>query len=335
MINSWRLYNKLLGVGESRSARDVAIDIAVDTFIDGVVDDPAYQADALVNGVVTPIVVARETSVECALRAHPNTKLHIGDIVECLGETWIVVELYTDEVGIVNGTMWMCNDMIRFQNRSPKIHTRYCVVDDGTYSKTVTDPDARVMENTYKVYLSIDEDTKRMFVDKRIAFGEIFAPDGSKTLEVYKIIGMDMKSKNYGEGSHLMVMTMQRDVYHAELDNIDQHICDFYSEDDVRTSVPSTEGHCSIDGRDTIRIGASRKYTASFVNTDGVVVESAVAEWSAVVPEGITYEAFGNACVVSVPLDGDLVGEELTICIKDSEDLFGNCEKKVRVVTVG
>jgi hypothetical protein len=335
MDKTWELYDKLLGGGETRDPREVAIDTAVDNFVAGIVDDPAYREDATVNGVLTPLVVARETSIECALRAHPDTTLHIGDMVECLGQMWIVVELYTDEVGILNGTMWMCNDAINFQNRSPEIHTRYCVVDDGTYSKKSIDPDARLIENTYNVYITIDDATKRMFVDKRIAFGEIFAPDGSKTLEVYKIIGMDVKSKNYGEGSHLMVLTMQRDVYHAELDDIEKNICDFYAEDDRESSEPSQAGQCSVSGRDIIRIGTSRKYTASFTDAEGAEVSDVVAVWSVSAPDDVTFDPSGSECIVAVPLNGDLVGEEITICLKDSEDLFGVFEKKVRVVTVG
>ncbi len=335
MDKTWELYDKLLGGGETRDPREVAIDTAVDNFVAGIIDDPAYREDATVNGVITPLVVARETSIECALRAHPDTILHIGDMVECLGQMWIVVELYTDEVGILNGTMWMCNDTINFQNQSPEIHTRYCVVDDGTYSKSSTDPDARIMENTYKVYITIDEDTKRLFIDKRIAFGEIFAPDGSATLEVYKMIGMDVKSKNYGEGSHLMVLTMQRDVYHADLDDIEKNLCDVYVDNSTDASVPSRDGECTISGRDIIRIGTSRKYTVSFVGVDGAAAENIVAEWTVYAPDGVTHEVAGDECVVIVPLNGDLVGEEITICAKDSEDLFGIYEKKVRVVTVG
>lgn len=331
---NWPLYEKLLGNGMATNRREVAIDESVNAFVNGMVDDPAYQENATVDGEKTPIVASRKSTIMCAIKAPPSTDLHIGDMVECFNEHWIVVELYVDKVGIINGEMWLCNNVLRFQNRSIAVISRHCVIDNGTYSKKSSDPDAFVMANTYKIYITIDDATKKLFVDKRLAFGQIYSADGEEILEVYKVIGMDVKSKNFGAGSHLMVLTVQRDVYDPQVDSLSENICNIFVNNGDNAN-PQVTGSCVIVGRDTVRLGTSRKYTAIFTDASGAISTNATPVWSITVPDGITYNASGFECSIKIPLDEKYVGEAVIISLSDSENVFGSYEKKVQVITVG
>lgn len=331
---NWPLYEKLLSNGSAVNRREVVINESVNAFVSGMVDDPAYQEDATVDGEKTPIIASRKSTAACAIKAPPSTDLHIGDMVECFNEDWIVVELYIDKVGIINGEMWLCNNILRFQNRSTAVISRHCVVDDGTYSKKSSDPDAFVMSNTYKIYITIDEATKKLFVDKRLAFGQIYSADGEEILEVYKIIGMDVKSRNFGEGSHLMVLTVQRDVYDAQVDSLSENICDIFVDNGDSTN-PKTTGSCVIVGRDTARLGSSRKYTAAFTDANGEVVTTVNPVWTVTAPDGVTHNASNTECAIEIPLDEKYVGEIITITVSDAEGVFGTYDKKVQVITVG
>lgn len=333
----WALWEKLLNMGGSSalSPRDYAIEQTVDTFKNGIVDDPAYQADAVVEGTATPIVASRRSTIECDIKALPETDLHIGDLVECFGERWIVVDLYTDKVGIINGEMWVCNNVICFQNHSANVLSRFCVVDDGSYSRRTTDPIAYVPVNTYKLYVPMDSDTVQMYIDKRLAFGKIFDRDGKQVLEVYKIIGMDLKSKNFGEGSHLMVLTMQRDVYNEATDDIENELCDCYVESGD-TPRPAPSGGCLIIGRDAIRIGTTRKYIASFTDAHGEPVAGITPVWTVFAPPGVTYTVSQDHIVtIDAPLEDELIGSEVIIYLSDNDGIYGTFEKKVGVITVG
>ena len=331
---NWPLYEKLLSNGSAVNRREVVINESVNAFVSGMVDDPAYQEDATVDGEKTPIIASRKSTTACAIKAPPSTDSHIGDMVECFNEDWIVVELYIDKVGIINGEMWLCNNILRFQNRSTAVISRHCVVDDGTYSKKSSDPDAFVMSNTYKIYITIDEATKKLFVDKRLAFGQIYSADGEEILEVYKIIGMDVKSRNFGEGSHLMVLTVQRDVYDAQVDSLSENICDIFVDNGDSTN-PKTTGSCVIVGRDTARLGSSRKYTAAFTDANGEVVTTVNPVWTVTAPDGVTHNASNTECAIAIPLDEKYVGEIITITVSDAEGVFGTYDKKVQVITVG
>lgn len=331
---NWPLYEKLLGNGMATNRREVAIDESVNAFVNGMVDDPAYQENATVDGEKTPIVASRKSTITCAIKAPPSTDLHIGDMVECFNEHWIVVELYVDKVGVINGEMWLCNNILRFQNRSTAVISRHCVVDDGTYSKKSSDPDAFVMANTYKIYITIDEATEKLFVDKRLAFGQIYSADGEKILEVYKIIGMDVKSKNFGAGSHLMTLAVQRDVYDPQADSLDANICDVFVDNGDNVN-PQATGSCTITGRDNVRIGTSRKYTVAFTDASGATIEVDTPVWDISAPDGVTYSTSGYECTINIPLVEKYVGEMITITASDAEGRFGNYKKKVQVITVG
>lgn len=329
----WPLYEKLLGNGKTANKRDVVIEDAINSFVSGMSDDPAYQAELKADGEITPMLASRNSTLACTIKAPPNTDIHIGDMVECFGETWIVVELYIDKVGIINGIMWLCNNVLRFQNRTTAVISRSCVVDDGAYSKKPGNADAYVMTNTYKIYITLDEATKKLFVDKRLAFGKIYSSEGTEILEVYKIVGIDVKSKNFGEGSHLMVLTVQRDVYDANADSLSENICDIYIDDNIST--PQATGSCVITGRDTIRIGTTRKYTVTFTDANSEISSAVEPVWDVEVPDGISYKISGFECVITVPLEENYVGEMITLTVSDNENVFGRYERKVQVVTVG
>lgn len=178
---NWALWESLLSNGnEGMSERDVAISDGLNSFIQGMVNDPAYQESATVNGVETPMLVTPDSSIKCDLKAAPSTDLHIGDLVGVFGENWIVTELYVDKLGIINAVMWMCNDIIRFQNHAAPIYTKYCVVDDGSYSKIADSGIVRQMNNGYKIYLSYDDESKKLFVDKRLSLGHIYNDVGEE-----------------------------------------------------------------------------------------------------------------------------------------------------------
>ena len=337
IASEWALWEELLNMGSESAvdSREIAIKQSIEAFVSGMVEDPAYQADAIVEGVTTPIVAARRSTLECDVKAPPGTDLHIGDLVECLDEKWIVVELYADKLGIINAKMWVCNDIIRFQNHSANVITRYCVIDDGSYSRKSIDPVAYVPVNTYKLYVPMDSDTVKMYIDKRLSFGSIYAPDGTQVLEVYKIIGMDLKSKNFGDGSHLMVLTMQRDVYNESTDDFANMLCDFYVAPG-ETPNPTLSGSCVIVGRDVIRIGTTRKYTVAFTDANGEPVLGITPVWTVNVPTGVTQVVSQDGVVtVEVPLKEELIGSEISISVTDSNGVYGTFEKKVGVITVG
>ena len=337
----WEMWEKLLALDRQLpyDARQYAIDQALDSFLEGMKEDPAYQADATVEGTVTPMVIDRKSSLECSVKAAPGTDLYIGDMVECFDEDWIVVDLYADKLGIINAKLWICNDIIKFQNHSPVVYTRHCVVDDGSYSRRSTDPYAYVPTNTYKIYISLEAASRQLYIDKRLGLGPIYDSEGNLILEVYKITGIDIKSKNRGEGSHLMVLTVQRDVYNPSNDSLALNLCDVYYSlsEEGSGDEPETSGSAFIQGRDFIRIGTSSKYEGRFEDESGAsVVPQGEIVWTITSSDNsITWTISNGIVTVKAPFKDDLVGAEVTMKLSDSNQSFATYEKKVRVISIG
>lgn len=333
MVN-WELYETLLGLGSTSDKRSITIDEAVNSFVSGMVDDPAYQKDALINGENTPILASRTSKYQCSIKATPDTKIHIGDLVECLGATWLVMDLFADKVGLINGEMWLCNHVLKFHNNTPDIISAPCVVDNESYRKSNSNDDVRVPLNTYEIHMSMNDDTRRMYIDKRLSLGVIFSASGEEVLEVYKITGINVKSNNFGEGSHLMSLTVQRDVFDPKVDSLVHEVCDHVLPDDS-VIYPKPSGQCTLTGRDTIRIGSRRKYTAQFIDYAGKELDDVPAGFDVTAPDAIKYDITGNELTIDVPLDEDLIGSTIIISVFDIDRLYGSFEKKVQVITLG
>ncbi len=332
MAIDWELYEELVN-GGTVSGGSSPTSQATGAYEEGLLNDPGYQPNATVNGEVQPIVVKRESSIDAGTISFSGTTLHIGDLIHVYDADWIVTECYVDTLGLTQAVIWLCNATISFQNRTNEIFVRPCIIDDGSYSKR-SDPTAYIPTNTYKVFMSMDEATVKMFIDKRLGFGTIYNSEGNQVLEVYKIVGIDLKSKNFGEGSHLMQMLVQRDVYNAETDSLELNLCDVYSEPN-NTETEAGSGTCTISGLNQIRIGTKRVYTASFINSDGSAAENVTPVWDVAAPLGVTSSVSDGKCIISVPLNGQLIGQEIAVSLSDQDGTFGSIEKTVEVKGIG
>ena len=266
---------------------------------------------------------------------------YIGDLVHVFNEDWLCVELYTDEFGMQNGELWMCNQIFTYQDHDLNIIQKYAVLDDGSYSNG-NDKAIMVTDNSFNCYVSLDSKSNALFVDKRLAIGVIYDSKGNKILEVGKIKWIDVKSKNFGEGSHLMVFGINDDAYSAENDSIEKMICDYTElaeKSDESTEPPEGGetyiGMLTISGRSTMRGGSARTYTVSAVSnyTGETLVPKNRVVWTIVCESrDITIEPNGLSCMARVKEDDDLVGVSFTLKCECVENEFAPAEFIVEVV---
>ena len=135
-------------------------------------------------------------------------------------------------------------------------------------------------------------------------------------------------------------MTVQRGVFNDQTDSMDLNLCDVYHDDS--TDDPAETGSCTITGKDTIMIGTTRKYTASFFNAQGAQVVGVTPVWTVDIPTGqgettkVTYSV-GEDGVLTLKTEFDKadIGREVEITLSDSGEVYGQFIKKVRVTTIG
>lgn len=319
-------YDYLTRYGET--ARDRAISRTKQDFERFVVDDPAYQANCKRNGKPQRFLITRSDMLyRCDITAFPGEELYPGDMIECFGEHWICYQTRVSSDIQVSGIIWLCNHLFRWQNGTPNIVEKWGVLDSGIYSTTKTGGyEINTPDVQYKIYLPLDEDTERFYVDKRLATNVRFDANGKPVLEVYKVTRVDPTSQAYGHGAHLMLLHCRSDDYIAEYDNVENMICN-YIPPESSDPPPVTGGKAAaITGRGEIRVGGSRVYSLD-------PPDAFVPVWS-VSPalEGVSLVPDGNTIRVSVADRDALVGQILTLQAEDQSGEYADCTFTVEVI---
>jgi len=326
-------YRQWLGTLKSGS-RSSDVNFAQDSFEADLLSSPAYHSDAKCNGVTQAIVATRVEMCKCKIAVVPQTTVNVGDLIEVFNENWICVKLYEDEYGLTYGELWLCNIEFTYQDFNLKVIHKHAVLDNGSYSKG-SDSAIPVENNYYNCYIPLDEESECLFVDKRLAIDTLYDKDGNTILDVGKISWIDKTSKNYGDGSHLLIFGLKDDVYNAESDNIALMVCDY--KESRQTAQISETAYLAITGRETIKIGTSRKYCVTAVDSTGnsVAVPSNIEWHISDAPNGVTFTANGTECVIAIKLSSDLIGQSLHISCVDKTGVYATAEKEVVVIQIG
>jgi|GEM_PF-1398592 len=285
----------------------------------------ASQEEALRNGEPQPMLIVRMKTKEIKITAFVGDELYVGDIVDCFSEKWLVMEAFTNENGIRYGTAWACNHIFRFQNGTQTVLERHGIIDDGNYitgAKAYTQ--LPLEQGYYRVYLPLDEDTKKIFVNKRFAIGNTYNERLEPILSVIRAVWIDPKSRCVGDGSHLLSIRMERDVHNAQEDNAEEMVCNYISatapSSDPPPGNPDPDNpmlRCVIEGRETVRIGTQRTFTVKVVNEANEAVDITGVDfvWTYNSIAGIVFTPNGTQLNIQVPLNLSLIGSVIELSV--------------------
>lgn len=297
-------------------------------------DSINYVIDAKRNEVTQPMIITgTEVKYKYNITTMPGDELYPGDIIEAHGEHYIVVQTRSESPVYILGLAWLCNVKFRFQNWSSTIIERYGVLDSGVYSTTTgTDGTVTYLKRQFKIYMPSDEETDKIFIDKRLAVGTMYDQNGNEILEAYVITGRTKFGKGgYGDGAHLLEMNAKSSEEIHEKDNIDLMICDYIAPDEDEEQEETTAIlECVINGRNNIRLGTSRTYIGVFYDSDGNECEIDNPIWTVEAQDGIEYVLDRAECTITVPDDDSYSGTEIILRLGD-----GNVDYKNTALVVG
>lgn len=322
--------NYLNYIGKNgKTSRERSLNQTAEDFERLVVDNPNYQENCLRNGNPQRFMIARSDVLYRAnITAFPGEELYPGDIIECFGEHWICYQTRVASSLQVTGIIWLCNHLFRWQNNSSEIIERWGVLDSGVFSTTKTAGyEINTPDVQYKIYLPLDSDTIKLYVDKRIATNIRYDANGKEILEVYKLTRVDPTSQAYGKGAHLMFLNARSDDYIAEHDNISERICDYIApESDGIVKPPAELLHGEITGRDNIRIGGSRTYISN-IPSDAIPIWDYTPKL-----DGISISSEGDGIRLLVKNIDRLIGEVITLRVTDSFGKYTAADFDVEVI---
>lgn len=335
---TWDLYEtKLHAYGHTKRERQ--LEQAREDFLREAVGNPAYHK-ALRNGVEEDFLITRTDKTErFKITAFPGNELNIGDYIEVWGETFLVYQTRVQDTLNVTGILWLCNHKFRWQNFDSTIIERWGILDSGVYSTTIRGEDeVKYTNKQYKMILPLDEDTRKIHLDKRFAVDKMFDRNGKEILNVYQITGYDATSENFGDGAHILYLNLRSDEYNDDTDNVEEMICDYIEpEEEITTPLKS-----EIVGPSRIRVGTSKKYRARFYDADeNIISEDRIFNGEIVLTWGKTDDyarkhvsatSGTDHMVIKVDDDEDLIGHTFSVYLRNTPEGYNDAELLVEIV---
>lgn len=285
------------------------------------------------NGTPQNFIVSQTTvRYKYQITAYPDEELYVGDVIDYMDEKWIVTETRVGNPLQKTGVMWLCNISLSFQNGTHDIITRPAVLDSGVYSTTKNgNEELQYVDKQFKLYLPYDDDTKKIYIDKRIAVDTRFDKHGQEILEVYSVTGLNRVARSYGKGGHLLICELRSGTYSPSADNLELMICDYIAGND---SGSSTTGQlsCSISGRPTIMLGQTRTYVAVFYDAENQEVSGIEPVWDIIGNVEVTTQQVDSTIRITAPDSEDYIGETIQVILTDTNGLYEPFTFEVEVV---
>lgn len=332
---NWRQYDHLLSI-EGKSEQERAVSRLKEAFIENVVENPGYEENAKRNGSKQPMLFTRgEVRYKVNVTMMPGDDIFPGDIVEAFGEHWICTETRVIDTIQKTGLLWLCNYEFKWQNFTSEIHSSYGVLDSGVYSTTKNgDEQLQYLDKQYKIYLPFNEETEKIFVDKRIATGYAYDSHGNRIMTVYSITAADHTSRSYGENAKLLILNARSSAYNAATDSLEYGICDYIAPDPISPCAKKLD--CSISGRNYLRAGGKCTLKAEFFDEYGELVKNVEPVWTIIgeIPEGISLVDKGDSVMVTATKE-TYVGLKAVITLTDKNNKYNIAYKEVEVRAYG
>lgn len=329
----YEVYKTYLG-GSGMTRYQRIVETARNDLLSHAQDNPDYHGDTKRNGIDQPFILTRGgEQFTYNMICLPGDDLYAGDIIDAFDEKWIVMEARADATTHKTGVMHQCNHLFRFQNFTSDIVERWGYIDQSGYSSQVTGTNQmQKAEEQFAIYMPYDDETAKIFVDKRIASHVGYDKFGRKILVTFKVTSAAPNTFSYNKGDHLLGIKVIRDVYSETTDNLEEGICDYIAPGSNTSEPPTPNLACYIDGATKLLLGRSRTYRAVFFNDAGQPVDNIEAVWNLPPLDGITYMADGNTVKVSASREDSLIGSEIVLGLSDAQ---GQYEPAHLIVEVG
>lgn len=327
--------------------RDRSINITKQNLIDKACNSPSYKT--IVLGENEKGVLVRDTTDPHTkkLILYPeqigqNETINVGSILVFKDRPsenpWIVVKVDQDNDVTCNATIEQCNHLFRFQNNTSTILEYWGILKDPYSSQLETDKFITTRSNKLQGTLPYNEDTKKIFIDKRIYIESVYTDEQKEIPVVYKVTDVNSEISSYGNGKLLEIKL--EFVSAKDNDSVEQKIADYISSSHPPSSVdPVKDLKCEIIGRKEIRIGGSERiYEAVFYSNYGSTPnQDVVAKWSLVtLPEFAKNIKMASNSKNSISVKADyveaLVGSKFRVLLTDTDGVYPVFEFEVEVV---
>lgn len=264
----------------------------------------------------------------------PGEEINIGDILYWGKMHWLVRVKDFNSAVFNSATIVCCNRQIMWQNPDTKeIVTRWCFASKPYTSNVDEGNVVTLLHGRYDIELPYDEETIAVPVGKRFMLDIV----GGHPM-CYKLVFPDVNTNKYQDSvGGFIEWNLESDEYQKDNDRVDLMICN-YLEPDIPT--PDTNLiRSAITGREELKLGGRRKYTAELYSHDNAMLPADIYEltWELEADESIAsyfhLEQDQEICYLSCDMRESLVGSVVTLRLNCNDVLTENAAIQIKVVS--
>lgn len=320
----WDIYENRLGVS-GVSGRDRAISRTQESILRKAENSPALKS-VHVNGLEMRLFInTTDVPSEKMFNTLPGELINIGDILLWNEMHWLVTKVDFDDEITRRGHIVQCNRQIRWQNSvTGEIIERWCLATKPYTSNIDKGQVISTSNREYKVQLSYDEESRLVDLDKRFLLEEI----GGEP-KAYIVTSVDTLTNRYQDiDGGFLIWNLTQTEYHPATDNAELMIANYIKPGTPPPPPPIDLLPCSITGKNSIRLGAYRRYGAVFYDANGdVVVDGSVSPvWTVEPPQGagasVTWTVENGQLTLSVDENAQLSDTQINLTLADSAGAY-------------
>lgn len=212
-------------------------------------------------------------------------------------EPWLITSR-PDNVLVKRVDIQKCNFLMRWQHHDDtEIVERWCVL-RRPYSSTIDGSEyIQYSIKEYRLFLPLDEETKKLHVDHRIVMEE-----SNGVPLTYTIVAFDSLSEAYS-GTETVLAINVKQTASTENDNLEEKIADYKE--------PIPEIICMIEGSDTVKIGGTGSVYMADSESDELPVWDIVSD--DIMKNQYTMEVINGQLKLTVESNPKLIGSLLSV----------------------
>lgn len=307
--------------------------------LEHIIEHPSCK-DVLVNGISDKLVILdTDNNRVKKYNALPNKTYSTGYLIDYANYKWLITDINEDSEVYQSGELKQCNHLFRFQNNTSEILECWGVVENPYSTSLEENKVMTVRGNKLKAFIPYNNDTKNIFIDKRLFMEAGRNSNGKEIPIVYQVVDIVTATENYGNGK-IIAITLEI-VGANENDSLSEKIADYISPETQPTQ-PDTSVelfNCVVSGSDILKAGgSSRKYEAIFYQSDGITIDTTIIPvWNIVScmgNEDYYHTSVDENCIYISADDNDsIIGDKITLQLSDSVGLYNSAEFYVEVVS--
>jgi hypothetical protein len=325
------------GMTNYKTEKEIKLLEAQDNFNENFDSSIGYEDKTLNNGVSQEFIITTSNN-KVKIKSRPNDTFNIGDTIDYHNFKWLVTEILNGFELCTSGVLKQCNHLFRFQNHTSDI-LEYWGVLEKFQASTDEEDEITSLSSKRNAILPFNDDTKKIFIGKKIFIETRFNKDNEEIPVVYEVKNINSATSNYGNGK-LLELTLE-EVSASENDSIIEKIADYISPV-TPPSPPSPDPTlltCEISGSLILKSGGSERWWKSvFYKSDGTTIDDTISPvWELVIPTG--HESYyistqnEDLIYISAANESSIIGDVLKLQLSDSNGLYNTAEFYIKVVS--